>query len=511
MVDDSTSHGGGELDSRRILVVEDERIVARDLANTLTDLGYQVVATTATGEDAIEKARALVPSLVLMDIHLKGSIDGIQAAETITDERQIPVIYLSAHADPETLERAKCTGPFGYLVKPFRAIELRTAIEVALHKHLADSRVRQRERWLETTLGSIGDAVVATDRQRRVRLMNPVAEALTGWKQAEAQGKAVDEIVQFVAEHDGAAVPSPIARALEHRRPATLGQEALLVTRTHDRIPVEESATPILTDDGELLGGVMVLRDLRERRQAQQEINQLHSEFEHRLAERTAQLEAANSELEAFSYSVAHDLRSPLSGIDGWSQLLAEEHGDVLGPDGLDLLNFVRRSTQRMSELIEDLLRLARVARADFHREQVTLSALARDVAEDLRLTRGERDVVIADDVSVDGNAHLLRIVLENLMGNAWKFTSQTTRPRVEFGSVEDNGQLVCFVRDNGAGFDMDHADKLFVPFERLHSQAEFNGTGIGLSIVRRIIDRHDGRIWAESSEGQGATFYFTV
>ena len=244
-----------------------------------------------------------------------------------------------------------------------------------------------------------------------------------------------------------------------------------------------------------------------------EQVQQHAAELEQRMAERTAQLSEANKELEAFSYFVSHDLRAPLRAIGGFSQILLDDQADRLDTDGRHYLEQVRAASQRMGQLIEDLLRLSHVSRAELHRRPVSLSMLAQTVIGDLRQAQPERvvDCVIAAELEGEGDEKLLRIVLENLLGNAWKFTGQQPQARVEFGREEREGPAVYFVRDNGAGFDMAYAHKLFGAFQRLHTESEFPGTGIGLATIQRIVHRHGGRIWAESAVGQGATFYFTL
>jgi len=231
------------------------------------------------------------------------------------------------------------------------------------------------------------------------------------------------------------------------------------------------------------------------------------------LGERTVQLEAANKELEAFAYSVSHDLRAPLRGIDGWSMALLEDYAGRLDADGQAHLHRIRESARRMNRLIDDLLMLSRMTRAELHRQTVDLTGLARSVLARLQLNEPERkaELVVADGLVVDADAHLMGILMENLLGNAWKFTSKQPMTRVEVGTQPQNGEPVVFIRDNGAGFDMAYAVKLFGAFQRLHSAAEYEGTGIGLATVHRIVTRHGGRIWAEAQVDRGATFYFTL
>jgi PAS domain S-box-containing protein len=267
--------------------------------------------------------------------------------------------------------------------------------------------------------------------------------------------------------------------------------------------------------------------DITDIKHAEEEIRKLNEELEKRVIERTEQLEAANNELqhravelealnkelEAFSYSVSHDLRAPLRGIDGFSQALLEDYGAKLDEEAKSYLHRVRKSSQRMGQLIDDLLNLSRVTRSAMQHETVDLSELAFAISREIQMTQPERkvEVIIAQGLSVRGDARLLTILLENLFGNAFKFTGKNPHAKIEFGIVKYEDNPVFFVRDNGAGFDMTYADKLFGAFQRLHSQTAFPGTGIGLAIAKRIIHRHGGRIWAEAEINKGAAFYFTL
>lgn len=257
-----------------------------------------------------------------------------------------------------------------------------------------------------------------------------------------------------------------------------------------------------------------LLADLRleidERQQAEQRAQNLNQGLRQAIIE----LKAVNKELEAFSYSVSHDLRAPLRSIDGFSQALLEDCQEQLDATGQDYLRRIRAATQRMGQLIDDLLTLSRVTRGDMHQEFVSLSQIASHICTNLQQSQPQRqvDFVVQTGLFAQGDAHLLQVVLDNLLNNAWKFTSKHLQARIEFGMMpQDSGIPVYFVRDDGTGFDMAYRDKLFAPFQRLHGIHDFSGNGIGLATIQRIVHRHGGRVWAEGAVERGATFYFTL
>jgi light-regulated signal transduction histidine kinase (bacteriophytochrome) len=286
-----------------------------------------------------------------------------------------------------------------------------------------------------------------------------------------------------------------------------------LVRKDGSILPVLLNATAIQDIHGHYVMSRATLYDMTDRRRTEEEIRRWNVDLERRVTERTRQLEIANRELEAFSYSVSHDLRAPLRSIYGFSQFLMEDLAPRLDPQAKDHLWRIQRAVHRMTQLIDDLLTLSRISRSTIVPTDVNLSVLSREVAGDLQKGEPDRqvDLMVVPDLHVHADRNLMRIVMENLLGNAWKFTRSRSDARIEVGRTRLDDQDVYFVRDNGAGFDMAYADKLFVPFQRLHSVDEFEGTGIGLSIVQRIIQGHNGRVWAEGKINEGATIYFTL
>ncbi len=356
----------------------------------------------------------------------------------------------------------------------------------------------------------IPDAIVIVNSGGQIIFVNSQAEKVFGYKRDELIGKPVEMLVperlrdlHVGHRSDYYSRPTP--------RPMGLCVDIACLRKDGSEFPADISLSPLETEEGFFV--ISDIRDITVRKKMEEEVRRLNIDLERRIIERTNELAAANKELEAFSYSVSHDLRAPLRSMDGFSQALLEEYTGKLDDQGKDYLGRIRAASQRMAQLIDDMLSLSRVTRSEMHRERVDMGAVAQSIAAELRRAQPERkaEFVVSPGLYADGDAHLLRIALENLLRNAWKFSGKKPEARIEFGVKEYDGRSAFFVRDNGAGFDMAYAGKLFGAFQRLHGMKEFPGTGIGLSIVMRIIHRHGGRIWAEGEVEKGATFYFTL
>lgn len=382
-----------------------------------------------------------------------------------------------------------------------------TAIDITERKR-AERALRESESRFRALIENSFDVIIMFDADGKVLYTSPSVTRVLGYDPDELVGQVG---IGQVHPDEREKSTDVFAEALQKKRSVVKLVNRILHKDGSYRT-VQVIGTNLLDEPG-VNAMVSNLRDITEQVRAEEEVLRLNEELEHRVAERTAQLEAVNRELEAFSYSVSHDLRAPLRSIDGFSLALMEDCADELGETGLDYLARVRAASQRMGQLIDDLLNLSRITRSDMHRERVDLSALAHSIAMEFQSVDQAREVEfwIAPDLMVEADPRLLQVALENLLGNSWKFTEKTRRAIIEFGSARDGDETLFFVRDNGAGFDMAYADKLFGAFQRLHPMTEFKGTGIGLATVQRIINRHGGRIWAEGRIGEGSTFYFTL
>jgi PAS domain S-box-containing protein len=441
------------------------------------------------------------------------SVIGVPILSVQTDGttagRDGPVWYLVSHISKAALAAREAGTRDNYIVAAIALTLLLAggALGIAHHweeRRQAERLLREREAQFRKLLEAAPDAVVVTDKAGKIVLVNAQTELMFGIARHDLVGQMIDillperhrgEHLRYGAQQDIASEPHFIAPNEELHGQRSDGSE----------FPVAISLSQAATKQGMMV--FYDIRDVTKERLAEQKIADLNAI----LTRDNAELAALNKELEAFSYSVSHDLRAPLRAIDGFSQALEEDYGEVLEDRAKQYLSRVRQATQRMDMLIDDMLELARVARADVVRRSVDLSEMAADILGQLAEDGRAVDVRIQPVRPANADPRLMRIALENLLSNAWKFTRKQLRPKIEFGQLEADGQIVYFVRDNGAGFDMAYAERLFGAFQRLHNIKDYPGTGIGLATVQRVVAKHGGRVWAEAAPGQGATFYFVL
>jgi PAS domain S-box-containing protein len=420
-----------------------------------------------------------------------GVMNLVGPEKRLFDEDQLKVLYSVGHQVAVALERAHLHENLE------RLVEERTAA------------LRASEARLRTIIEAEPECVMIVDSEGRLVQMNVAGLAMI---EADSLEQVLGvKIVELVVPPQREAYRAFEASVLDGRS-AVFEFEMVGLKGAHRWLDTHAVPLPELRDGRPKM--LAITRDVTERKQAQEEILHLNAELEGRVRQRTAQLQAANQELEAFSYSVSHDLRTPLSTIDGFSRLLAKVDGNNVSEKGTHYLNRIRAGTRQMGELIEGLLSLAQLSREQIKLENVDFSAISKQVEQACREREPERQVQvhIQEGLNAHGDPRLLSAVLQNLLGNAWKFTARQAPARIDVGSeLGADGDTIFFVKDNGAGFDMAFSGKLFGTFQRLHSHEDFSGTGVGLATVKRIIERHGGRVWAESKLNEGATFYFTL
>jgi PAS domain S-box-containing protein len=510
----------------KVLIVDDRQSSVLLLERMLRGAGYHSVTSTRDPREVCELHRTNRYDLILLDLQMAG-MDGFQVMEalmSVETEGYLPVLVLTS--EPAHRLRALQAGAKDFISKPFDQIEALTRIhnmlEVRLLLRESKSYARALERTAQTVkegearlagiVSSAMDAIITVDVGQRVVLFNAAAEKMFGCSSSDALGQTVD---QFIPERLRLGHPVHIqefgATGVTSRAMGALG--AISGVRAGgEEFPIEASISQVEVAGERLF--TVILRDVTESRRAEHENQRLGAELEERVRQRTEELEAANQDLESFSYSISHDLRAPLRTVDGFSQALLEDFGEQLPDEGRRFVGIIRAGAQRMGGLIDDLLAFSRLGRQALStRVTVDMENLVREALEELLPERKGRRVElrIADLAFGEGDVALLKQVWVNLLSNALKYTRKLEVAVVEVGSALENGETVYFVRDNGAGFDMRYAKKLFGVFQRLHRAEDFEGTGVGLAIVQRIIRRHGGRVWAEAVVDRGATFRFTL
>jgi two-component system, cell cycle sensor histidine kinase and response regulator CckA len=493
----------------RVLVAEDESIVAEDLRERLTKMGNTVVGSVATGEQAIQASEQSHPDLVLMDIRLRGRMDGVEAADQIRKRFHIPVVYLTAHSDDDTIHRATQTQPQGYLLKPFEERDLRANIELAMSKHALEEQLRQSEQRWATTLSSIGDAVIATDPQGRVTFVNAVAEKLTGWLREQAVGKPLDHIFQLVHAKTKTTCPSPLSKALLDAAPAKLDGDILLVTKDGDEIPIDDCAAPIFGPDRRLQGGVLVFRDVREQRAAADAQRQAQEQL-HWLQ----RLEAIGR----FAGGMAHEINNMLTVVLGCGELLLTQ----LGPNHVmrSTLETMQAAADRTASLTRQLLAFSRKQMLSptvlnlnevLQRLQVMFARLLGDDVELVLRLDARLEAVLVDRMQCEQVLVNLALNARDAMPQGGSLILETRNVLLDDAFVARHPQIapgpyvLLTVKDTGCGMDAATQTHIFEPFFTTKEMGR--GTGLGLATVFGIVTQSGGHILVESAPGQGSVF----
>ena len=515
----------------RLLLVEDDRDSGESLRLMIEKRGALVVWVRSSEEALVEWASGIF-DIIVADIRL-GGMSGVDLLHHIREKTpEFPFILLTGHDSLETAIRAVRLGANDYLLKPLDEIEaLLRPVETAVrhyrlqfHSLAVEKELKESERRLSTLMSNLAGMVYRcrNDPSWTMEFVSGGCRELLGCEPSDLLGNKKVAYEDLIHPDDRGRVRSEVEAALGARTSFRL--EYRIITRNGQEKWVWEQGRGVLDNDAgvEILEGFV--EDITERRCAEEEIRRLNADLDRRVKERTSQLETANREIEAFSYAVSHDLRSHLRSVEGFSEMLLQDFGDRLGDEGRSDLARVRSAARKMESLIDALLRLSHLTRRELKRESVDLGRVAADVVADLKAAepKCEAKFILAQGAMAEGDPDMLRVVMQNLLNNARKFSRNQPKAKIEFGIADasdpalrvpnsEMGKRLFYVRDNGAGFNMAYVNKLFGAFQRLHSQSEFEGNGIGLATVQRVIHRHGGEIWAESEVGKGATFYFTI
>jgi len=495
-------------------MLEDETRDADLVRHTLKEGGFDFAFRRVETEgDFVRELKEFQPNVILSD-HGLPAFDGFTAL-SIAKARSpdVPFIFVTGSLGEEMAIKALKSGAADFVLKHHL-----TTLSPALHRALRQVEFRVQRRRAEEALQSseeryrslveLSPDALFVQSDGKIVFINSAGVKLFGASDAaELVGRLTLELVH---PEDRRAIEQSIHDGMEEHRPVPF-TEARIIRRDAEVIDVEIAAAP-MTFEGKN-GAQVIVHNVTDRKQADEQIRRLNSELEQRVADRTAALEAANKELEAFSYSVSHDLRAPLRHIEGFVEILRGSKAGELDGEAHQYLQTISDAARQMGRLIDDLLAFSRTARAELRKTRISLNEIVRDVLREVRRDCAEREVewIIGVLPQAEGDANLLRQVLSNLVENALKYTRPRKVTRIEIGSNPNDDEIIVFIKDNGVGFDMRYAHKLFGVFQRLHSASDFEGTGVGLANVRRIIHRHGGRTWAEGKLDEGATFYFSL
>ncbi|MEH2181565.1 hybrid sensor histidine kinase/response regulator [Nostoc sp.] len=485
----------------RILVVEDEVIVARTIASQLSQLGYIVTGTASSGKIAIAKASETQPELVLMDIILKGDMDGIATATQIRQQLDVPVIYLTAYGDDHTLERAKITQPFGYIVKPFTTKDLKIAIEIGLLKHRLERELRENRDQLATLLNSMSDAVIAANEQGKITFMNPAAEVLTGWQQKDALGNEAAKIFHIVDEITEVTLENPVTKVLREQQVVYLGEFKSLITKDAKRVPIGDSASPLKRGSDEINGVLVVFWDLSERRQS-------------KLLEQALEKEQELNRLKSlFISTVSHEFRNPLTVVQTAVELMEMQGANLTDTKRGVYLKRIQGAVQSMEKLMEEVLFMGR-AEAEkliFNPAPLNLKQFCQELIEDFLIVKSSVCEIVftchSENTSAVMDEGLLHYLFANLLSNAVKYSPQGGK--IQFNLICNPIEKVAifYIQDRGMGIPEPDQARLFESFYRASNVKSIQGTGLGLVIVKRCVDAHRGQISVTSKVGVGTRF----
>lgn len=474
------------MSSANIMIIEDETIIAKDIENILVNNGYNISGIYSRAEDAIESLNTSVPDLILMDVVLKGNLDGIEAAGVINKKVRVPIIFITAYADDITISRIKKTDPYGYFLKPFEEKELQTWIETTLHKFKAE-KLRDQTESISPILEVLKEGIIVFDSSSSIIIMNETAEKISGKKRTDAAGKNLDYIF------DRNSLGDKIEKLFRDGSPGKRASEKFtLYGKDNAETNVDCSLTYISNNSAAIIIEENVNYDI---------INELKKK-----------LDDSYKEVEKFAYFASHDLQEPLRMVASYVQLLKKRYSDKIDKEADEFIDFAVSGTNRMKNLIDDLLLYSRINMKHFEPEEINCKELADEiVAKVSGVWKNSNPVIKYEKLPViSADSFQIYQLFYHLITNSIKFNI-SKQPRVEISAKKHDGDWIFTVSDNGIGIEKQYYEKIFEAFQRLHNHKDFPGTGIGLAVCKKIVEMHGGKIWVESKLEKGSVFHFTI
>lgn len=494
----------------KILIFEDEVITALDIKISLERLGFEVLSIVDTGKNAIYIIEELKPDLILMDIVLKGEIDGIETAELIKKRFDIPVVYLTAYSDKETFERAKLTEPYGFIVKPAGIYELKCNIENAFYKCKLEKKLKKQADLLNLT----HDAIIVHDMDDKITFWNHGAEERYGWREEEVLGKITHDLLKTE-------FPDSLNETCERFLCEGYWEGELIHSKRGGEKIIVSSRWALQKDENNVPIGFMEINsDITERKKAEESLKKAHDKLELKVQERTVELnilvdelKRSNEELKQFAYVTSHDLQEPLRTIASFTQLLKRRYEHELDEDADEFIDYIVNGANRMQMMIKALLDYSRVNTRINEFKQSNFNEILYQTLNSLKIAIDESNSVITIDplptIMVDDKQMIQ--LFQNLISNAIKFRKIQESIKIHISCEKVSTNYIFSVSDNGIGIESQFKDRIFEVFQRLHTRDEYSGTGIGLAVCKKIVERHGGQIWVESEPEMGSTFYFTI
>lgn len=487
------------MDKATIMIIEDESIIAKDIENILKCYGYNVAGPYSRAEEAIKSVSEIKPDLILMDVVLKGEMDGVEAAGIIKKQISVPIIYLTAYADDNTIARIKNTEPYGYFLKPFEEKELYTWIETTLYKFKAEQSLKKNALWIKSILKCYDQPIIATNENGEIQFINNVANTILGINEENINGKKLNEVLN-IYDDQGTAALNSLNDILQKQSSVNKQNHSYIIDKDKNKRNITYSIYPIDIED--LSSGFIFTFNLN---------NNIKEKTEpgYHLSEKLAE---SKKELEQFAYIASHDLQEPLRMIASYVQLLQRRYQGKLDQDADEFISFTVEGVTRMKSLLNDLLAYSRINTKSSPFLNVDINKIIIEIKSKINKIFDSNTYDISNDNMPQLNASESQIkeLFYNLLINAIKFNDKE-KAEIKIGYTPEQDYHLFSIRDNGIGIEKEYANKIFEVFQRLHTHDEYPGTGIGLAICKKIIENHGGKIWIESEPGKGSTFKFTL